>query len=58
MCEPFSVTISRVQLRIPSLTVTAGRTIVGEEVSDAVFCAQSDDGHKTAEEGFLGKEVR
>jgi hypothetical protein len=58
MCEPFSVTISRVQLRIPSVTVTPGRTIVGEEVADAVFCARSDDEHKTAEEGLVGKDVR
>jgi hypothetical protein len=51
MFEPLSVTISRVQLRIPSVIVTPGRTIVGEEVAVGVSCAWSDNEHKTAEEG-------
>lgn len=58
MSEPFSVAISCVQLRISSVTVTPGRTIVGEEVADGVSCARSDDEHKTAKEGLVGKEVR
>ena len=58
MFEPFSVTISRGQLRISSVIVTPGRTIAGEETADGVSCARSDDEHKTAEEGLVGKEAR